>query len=72
MVDGLFLPAKTLGGWVWIDAPLRHLTFLARFYNEGTPDHTGEPFVFVDCPFCGGVLPVPLTDDWRLDGEDGG
>jgi hypothetical protein len=66
-----FLPAKSLGGWVWLDAPLRQMTFRARYFNDG-PDHSGEPVVFTCCPKCGGDLPVPLDDDWCLDGETGG
>jgi hypothetical protein len=72
VLDERFLPALTLGGWVWLDAPLRQMSFRARFFNENTPDCSGQPFVFRDCPACGGALPAPLSDDWCIDGEDGG
>ena len=72
IVEEKFLPARSLGGWVWTDAPLRSMSFRAKYYNQDTPDHSGEPIVFVDCPFCGGALPFPLDDEWRIEGEDGG
>jgi hypothetical protein len=78
VIDEVFLPAKTLGGWIWTEVPLRQAAwrrdkgaaFRASYY--GVPDHTGEPMVFTSCPGCGGELPVPLEDDWSIDGETGG
>lgn len=73
VIEERFLPAKSLGGWVWLDAPLRRMSWRVRYLNEGTPDHSGEPYVYATtCPFCGGDLPPAPDDDWCLDGETGG
>jgi hypothetical protein len=75
VIEERFMPAKSLGGWVWLDAPLRQASWhgnkaaqwRAAYY--GIPDHTGEPIVFTSCVFCGGTLPDPADDDWRGNGE---
>jgi hypothetical protein len=72
VIEETFLPAKTLGGWVWTELPLRQQTFRARFFHEDVANHSGEPVVLVDCPWCGGALPPPPDDDWCYEGEDGG
>jgi hypothetical protein len=72
VIEERFLPAKSLGGWVWLDAPLRQMNWRVKYMHEGMPDHSGEPFVFRECVFCGGTLPEPPDDDWCIEGEDGG
>lgn len=71
VLEETFLPSKTLGGWVWLDVPLRFMSWQVRYRHEGAPDHTGEPIVFVDCPWCGGSLPPARDDDWAQDTDDG-
>lgn len=45
-----------LMGWVDLTAPPRISTDRAKYYNG---DHTGEPYIWKDCPFCGHELPNP-------------
>ena len=59
--------SRHFGGWVFFDVPTRTMSRHARFRAlvdrseyEHT-DHTGEPYVYEVCPFCGHDLP---------DGED--
>lgn len=42
--------------WVLMSAPRRHTTGLAKWRECGAD---GEPYVWADCPFCGGELPLP-------------
>jgi hypothetical protein len=64
-VAGEFLWSYTRNSWYFPDR-LREMTWRARYYNDGTADHTHEPYEFFDCPFCGGVLPG--CDDTQADG----
>lgn len=62
-------------GWIFADSPLRHLTRGANYWKEErhVDDHSGEPFVWTSCPWCGADLPT-----WKVDyqadggGTDGG
>jgi hypothetical protein len=51
------------GGWVFIDMPTRTMSRAAVFFaffdrsEYKHEDHRGEPVLFLDCPFCGEVLP---------------
>lgn len=62
--------------WVFTgeDAPRRALSWRARYYLEDGEDHTGEPYRWHCCPFCGSSLPnthdLPTTI-WPPSGEDG-
>lgn len=50
----VFLPHAR--AWVFTDeeAPKRALTWRARYYlPAGERDHTGEPYQWETCPFCG-------------------
>jgi hypothetical protein len=72
MVDEAFLPAKSLGGWIFIHGPYRQVSAEERWreiYYQLETNH-GKPYVWVSCPFCGRDLPAPLMD--ALEGEDGG
>lgn len=69
IVEDQFGPAKSLGGWVFRDGPFRLATWRARYY--GMEDHSGQPYVYVTCPFCGRDL-APPPDDEGLTSEDGG
>ena len=61
------------GGWFFQDAPTRSMSSTARFrafidraeYDH--TDHTGEPMYWLDCPFCGGVLPGVEREGDSLD-----
>lgn len=56
--------SATFGGWVMSDVPTRTMSrashywaFVHRDEFEHT-DHTGEPFVWEVCVYCGGDLPL--------------
>jgi hypothetical protein len=61
MARGQFILSRTHEGWVFTEGPMRRMSPMAAYYaNErGVMNHTGEPFVWVTCPFCGGDLPIP-------------
>jgi len=65
--EGLFVPVANLDGWVFPEAPLRRATPLAIYYADGRGTHDGEPYVWVDCPFCHLELPLPPEVTWRND-----
>jgi hypothetical protein len=47
---------EELGGWVLHTAPTREPEgWRARYYTGW--DTTGAPYLWADCPFCGGLLP---------------
>lgn len=61
-------------GWTFITGDLRAMSPQARYFalverGEQFPhtDHTGEPYLFESCPFCGGLLPdlATLMDEDR-------
>jgi hypothetical protein len=53
----------TFGGWTFCDVPTRTMSKAAHYYafidrSEYThEDHSGEPFVYHVCPWCGNDLP---------------
>lgn len=66
-------------GWVFTNGPMRRLTRGAAYWKgeRAIDDHTGEMFVWVDCPFCGLELPKAIVPEakWKSDaagGDDGG
>ena len=52
----VFLPHAQAWVFTGEDAPTRQLTWRARYYLDGQPDHTGDPYHWHDCPFCGAPL----------------
>lgn len=51
------------GAWYFVDSPTRSMSksahfraFIDRSEYEHT-DHSGEPVYWIDCPYCGGILP---------------
>lgn len=56
----------SLDGWCFTDGPRRRMTLTAQSFavTRGIENHTGEPFVWTCCPFCGGELPRP-TLGWE-------
>ena len=53
----VFLPHAKAWVFTGEDVPRRALTWRARYYlKDGEPDHTGEPYHWTCCPFCGGEL----------------
>lgn len=62
---GNFLYLPNRDGWVFSDGPMRRMTSMAAFLasTRGGDDHTGEPYVFQACPWCGADLPRPDEDD---------
>jgi hypothetical protein len=74
VIEESFLPARTLGGWVFPGAPERQLNegakWKAAYFGQELEDHTHEPFVFVCCPWCGGELPAPPNDEGLGDPDE--
>jgi hypothetical protein len=54
---------RTPEGWRFTAGPSRAMSAKARYYafaDRGEfphEDHTGEPYYWTTCPFCGGDLP---------------
>jgi len=61
------VPMANLDGWVFPQAPYRTASPVAIYYADGRGTHDGEPYVYVDCPFCGRDLPMPPEVTWRTD-----
>jgi len=62
---GLFFFHHHLGGFVFTDSPPRKMNYVAKLRMEATlpadkdyTDHTDEPYVWHECPFCGADLPT--------------
>lgn len=65
-------------GWVFTDLPKRQMDARAKYYafidrsEYDHDDHSGEPFVFELCVFCGHEMPgTPSIVKWKpqADGE---
>jgi hypothetical protein len=72
--DGWFIYAPDRDGWIFTDGPIRERTRAALYYGpeRGVDDHSGEPFVWQCCPFCGEDLPDQRHDMvWHDDQGDG-
>jgi hypothetical protein len=54
---GEFLYDEARGAWVFPDVT-RTLSPRARFFEAKVADHTGEPFTWDICPFCGLDFPT--------------
>jgi hypothetical protein len=74
VVDEQFLPARSLGGWIFRDGPERQLNegakWKAAYFGQELEDHTHEPYTWVSCPFCGGALPAPPDDEGLGDPDE--
>jgi hypothetical protein len=75
MAAGRLVPAAPLGGWVYLDEPLRHMGAHAklvahRLNGPGYTDHSGEPFVWTSCRHCGGLLPRVVRSDMEVWGGE--
>lgn len=59
--DGVFEYIGYFDGWCFTDGPRRRMSDRATSYAavRGMDRHDGEPFVWLDCPFCGAELPIP-------------
>jgi hypothetical protein len=59
---GEFLYLAFVHGWVFDGGPFRTMTPAGRYFRfeRDVEDHTGEPYSWVTCPFCGFDLPMPL------------
>jgi hypothetical protein len=67
-----FRYSHSFGGWYFVSAPTRMMSPVARYYafSERSEfrheDHTGEPMIHVECPWCQNTLPgVRLEDEKR-------
>lgn len=72
--DGWFVYVYDRDGWVFTDGPMRRMSTLAAYYasERGVENHTGEPFVWHCCCFCGLDLPTPDHDaKWLPDNGQG-
>ncbi len=69
---GEFLYLRDYDGWVFVEGPRRSMTIKAAYYlgQRDGMNHTGEFYAWLDCPFCGAVLPLPADKEtWRPDGD---
>lgn len=63
------------GGWWMTTAPTRTMSSHARYYafHERSEfrheDHSDEPMIWRDCPWCGHSLPGTLETTGQADGE---
>lgn len=64
--EGLAYIWRDSGEWIFVDTPLRQRSLSAWRVK----DHTGEPFTWSCCPYCGGDLTVYSGPKWT--NEDGG
>jgi hypothetical protein len=75
VVHNQFGPAKSLGGWVFREGPVRQLNEAAKwkaaYFGQEIADHSHEPYVFTQCPFCGRDL-APPPDDEGIEATDDG
>jgi hypothetical protein len=57
----LYVPSH---GWFFTDGPTRSMSVRAAYFacERGIENHTGEPFYWTDCPFCGVELPSVAFD----------
>jgi hypothetical protein len=73
--NGEFAYIAYYEGWCFTDGPLRRVSTLARSNGvlRGVELHSGEPYAWLDCPFCGAALPIPKDDlpTFQADGGDG-
>ena len=69
MASQTFRRSAAFGGWVLYDVPTRSMSKSARYWafvdrsEYSHHDHTGEPFVWECCPFCGLDLPIVEGED---------
>ena len=74
LVNEEFGPARTLGGWVFRDGPVRQLNegakWKAAYFGQEIADHTHEPYTWVTCPFCGKDLAPPPDDEGLGDPDE--
>lgn len=60
---GEFVFMERWAGWVFVEGPTRRMSPAAKYFalidrsQFDHHDHTGEPFVWLTCPWCGGDLP---------------
>lgn len=54
---GEFVYMEQWRGWVFPNDKPRWASNGWRSSYYGTDDHSGEPTIWLDCPFCGGELP---------------
>lgn len=68
--EGQFVWMPYWDGWIFTGDPLRKWIGAAIYYagERGVTNHTGEPVVWHDCPFCGGELPFLTLDGEQADG----
>lgn len=59
-------------GWIVADAPPRRVNWTNVWRIGGAaPDSDGQPYIWLDCPWCGGELPSltsAIDNLWRTDG----
>lgn len=75
--DGEMFFSQCSRGWVFVNGPLRRMSAKSRYYamldrsEFSHTDHTGEPFSFTVCPFCGNDLPFTEPTFLSLPQADG-
>ena len=58
--EGTMAWSPQLNGWVLEDAPPRTRSWKTRYFHPPEDDAHGQPYVWADCPWCGGELPDAL------------
>jgi len=69
---GAIVYSHYLLGWVLRETPLRQRFGSATYYavERGIEDHTGEPFLWQSCPWCGCELPPEPRPEGDATGYD--
>ncbi len=64
MFNGEFLYSKWFDAWIFPNGPFRAMSQHAKSNAvvRGIEDRSGEPFTWLNCPFCGLDLPTPPED----------
>ena len=70
---GEFFYWANFEAWVFSESVPRRMSTLARYYaaERGVENHDGEPFRWVNCPWCGLDLPKPVTPTTNWDEGNG-
>ena len=75
--QGEFVFMERWRGWVFTEGNTRRVKNPWLLSYHETDNHDGEPFVWADCPWCGGELPPQdshnpyLSSEGATDGSEG-
>lgn len=62
--DGTMLYRPDRDGWMFTDIPIRRMSPMAAYFagERGGENNTGEPYIYIVCPWCSEDLPRPTFD----------